>query len=147
PLGQRGTKADFVKYNLKNKYPDQFAPFSIALNETFDGDYNGTIFRYPLRNDRDAAESKISSKQYKTEQVEMMFKTFFQFDNISCLLFLKYIETISFYELKKGSEIPELMYKIEVTNARSILNSRNLLANNIKNKIKSEITYQMEFRQ
>ncbi|KAF0558050.1 Sacsin [Gigaspora margarita] len=148
PTGQRGTKANFVNHNLAMKYPDQFTPFSVALeNNPLDEFYKGTIFRYPLRTDEDAAESKISTKKYQISQVREMLDTFFKIDNITCLLFLKYIEKISFYELKDGSKIPELIYEIKVINAKEIREKRMFLANNIKVKKQSEVTYQMELCQ
>ncbi|KAF0500627.1 Sacsin [Gigaspora margarita] len=146
--GQRGTKIDFVKHNLSMKYPNQFMPFSTALkNNPLNKFYKGTIFRYPLRTNKDAAESKISTKKYQVGQVKEMFDTFFKIDNITCLLFLKFIEKISFYELKNNSKIPELLYELEVINAEEIREKRMLLANNIKNKKQSEVTYQMKFCQ
>ncbi|KAF0538222.1 Sacsin [Gigaspora margarita] len=148
PTGQRGTKTNFVNHNLAMKYPDQFAPFSVALeNNPLDEFYKGTIFRYPLRTDKDAAESKISSKKYQISQVREMLDTFFKIDNITSLLFLKYIEKISFYELKYGSKVPELIYEIEVINAGEIREKRMLLADNIKIKKQFEVTYQMELCQ
>ncbi|CAG8578635.1 2163_t:CDS:2 [Gigaspora margarita] len=148
PTGQRGTKTNFVNHNLALKHPDQFMPFSTALkNNPLNEFYKGTIFRYPLRTDKDAAESKISTKKYQIGQVREMFDTFFKIDNITCLLFLKYIEKISFYELKYGSKIPELIYEIEVINAEEIREKRMLLANNIRDKKQSEFVYQMKFCQ
>ncbi|CAG8460344.1 12688_t:CDS:2 [Dentiscutata erythropus] len=148
PREQRGTKTDFVNHKLAMKYPDQFMPFLTALkNNPLDEPYKGTIFRYPLRTDKDAVESKISTKKYTVEQVEKMFDTFFKVDNITCLLFLKYIEKISFYELKEGSKIPELLYEIELINAEEIRETRTSFAKNIKDKRQSEVSYQMKFYQ
>ncbi|KAF0529726.1 Sacsin [Gigaspora margarita] len=154
PPGQRGFKADFVKHNLVKKYPDQFMPFSVALNNSLNEFYNGTIFRYSLRTKIDAAESEISDQIYHIDQIKEMFETFFHVDNITCLMFLKYIEKISFYEIKKGETNPNLLYQIEVTNAKEIFDKRKLLANNIISMIKSsskfttfETIYKMKFCQ
>ncbi|CAG8463447.1 20676_t:CDS:2 [Gigaspora margarita] len=154
PPGQRGFQGDFVEHDLVKKYPDQFMPFSVALNNNLNGFYNGTIFRYSLRTKKDASESEISDKIYQINQIKEMFDTFFNVDNISCLMFLKYIERISFYEIKKGETIPTLLYQIEVTNAKEISDKRKLLANNIMSIIKSpknsrafETIYKMEFCQ
>ncbi|CAG8738458.1 25509_t:CDS:2, partial [Dentiscutata erythropus] len=154
PPGQRGFKADFVEYDLVKNYPDQFKPFSVALNNTLDGFYNGTIFRYSLRTETDAAESEISNKICQIKKMEELFKTFYHVDNITCLMFLKYIEKITFYEIKKGHTIPELLYKIDITNAKEISNKRKLLANNIMSMITSPLTsgtfetiYKMKFCQ
>ncbi|CAG8632124.1 672_t:CDS:2, partial [Dentiscutata heterogama] len=154
PPGQRGFKGDFVEHDLVKKYPDQFMPFSVALNNNLNEFYNGTIFRYSLRTKMDAKESEISDKIYQIDQIKEMFETFFNVDNITCLMFLKYIEKISFYEIKKGETIPTLLYQIEVTNAKEISDKRKLLANNIISMIKSptnsgnfETIYKMNFCQ
>ncbi|RIB30272.1 hypothetical protein C2G38_453030 [Gigaspora rosea] len=141
PPGQRGFKADYVANDLVKKYPDQFMPFTIALNNTLNGFYNGTILRYSLRTETDAAESEISNKIYQISQMEELFKIFYDVDNITCLIFLKYIEKISFYEIKKGRKIPEPLYQIDITNAKEISNKRTLLANNIMSMITSPLTF------
>ncbi|KAF0560057.1 hypothetical protein F8M41_003391 [Gigaspora margarita] len=101
-LANSGKMDKYDKIGGKIIHPDQFEPFSVALNNPLEGYYEGTIFRYPLRTDKDVADSKISAKKYSIEQVRKMFDIFFEVDNITCLLFLKYIEKISFYEIKKG---------------------------------------------
>src|SRR5262249_41360098 len=102
-----GVKFDFVEENLAEEYPDQFAPFGIPCNERFEG----TIFRYPLRN---STESEISKKIYGPDEILKMFRKFYEIDSINCLLFLKYIECISFYELKERATEPELLYEIRL---------------------------------
>ncbi|CAG8820980.1 40860_t:CDS:10, partial [Gigaspora margarita] len=64
--GQRGTKANFVENDMKMK------PFSVALSNPLEGYYEGTIFRYPLRTDKDVADSKISAKKilYRTKSTQ-----------------------------------------------------------------------------
>ncbi|KAF0525830.1 putative Sacsin [Gigaspora margarita] len=116
---------------IKLEYSDQFMPFSIALNNTLNGFYNGTILRYSLRIETDAAELEISNKIYQISQIEELFKIFYDVNNINCLIFLKYIEKISFYKIKKGCKIPEPLHQIDITNAKEISNKRKLLANNI----------------
>ncbi|CAG8503482.1 6900_t:CDS:2, partial [Cetraspora pellucida] len=154
PPGQRGFKGDFVEHNLVKKFPDQFMPFSVALSNSLNEFYNGTIFRYSLRTKLDASESEISDKIYRVDQIKEMFETFFQVDNITCLMFLKYIERISFYEIEKGQTIPKFLYQIEVTNAKEVSDRRKLLANNIMSIMKSprntvafETIYRMKFCQ
>ncbi|CAB4392542.1 unnamed protein product [Rhizophagus irregularis] len=108
-----GVKFNFVEENLIQEYPDQFAPFApfeISCNERF----GGTIFRYPLR---DSTFSNISKKIYETNEILKMFRKFYENESINCLLFLKHIECISFYELKEGASKPELLYKIQLDNA------------------------------
>ncbi|RIA90183.1 hypothetical protein C1645_164871 [Glomus cerebriforme] len=129
-----GVKFNFINHNLAEKYPDQFVPFSfrIPYDEPFDNSFKqpfkGTIFRYPLR---DSTESDISEKIYETKEILDMFQKFYENESINCLLFLKYIECICFYELKKGADEPELIYKIELKNAIEVRQNRRLIVENI----------------
>ncbi|CAG8692043.1 30299_t:CDS:2 [Gigaspora margarita] len=165
--GQRGFKVDFIKHNMFNERPDQFEPFLVdflkselikknprQFDNIQDGYYNGTIFRYPLRTPRDAEESEISKDEYRTEQIKDLFKIFFKVDNINCLLFLKHIEKILFFELKEDGDEPELLYEIGVNNAKEIFNERKLLTENIISMMSSptgqdsfETIYKMKFSQ
>ncbi|GES91935.1 sacsin isoform X1 [Rhizophagus clarus] len=122
-----GVQFDFVEDNLAMEYPDQFAPFRISCNKP----YEGTIFRYPLRTDEDSIDSDISKKIYKSEEILDIFRKFFENESINCLLFLKYVECISFYELKEGSTEPELLYMIKLENADKVRKQRRLIAENV----------------
>src|SRR6266536_5246042 len=72
----RGHKLNYKKIYLD--YLDQFVPFPISSNEN----YNGTVFRYPLRTENDAKESEISKKFYKPKEILQMFEKFHEIDNI-----------------------------------------------------------------
>jgi hypothetical protein len=119
-----GVEFDLVEDRLAEDYPDQFAPFRILCDRKFEG----TIFRYPLRNSR---ESEISKKIYETGEILEMFRKFYENESINCLLFLKYIECISFYELEEGAIEPKLLYKIQLENAEEVRQQRRLIVENI----------------
>ncbi|RIA89250.1 hypothetical protein C1645_694529, partial [Glomus cerebriforme] len=72
-----GKKFSFIEKNLAEGYPDQFAPFKIPSNEPcdkpFKKPFDGTIFRYPLRNSK---KSDISEKIYTPEEISIMFRNF-----------------------------------------------------------------------
>ena len=104
-----GVEFDFINDKLAEDFPDQFAPFRIPSNKRFEG----TIFRYPLR---DSTESEISKKIYKPDEILEMFRKFYENESINCLLFLKYIERIHFYELKEGASEPDLLYTVQLDN-------------------------------
>src|SRR6266542_3437122 len=124
-----GFQFDFVKKNLIEKYPDQFAPFRISpFKITCDEPFKGTLFRYPLRTD---TVSEISKKIYNPKEILEMFRKFYENEGINCLLFLKYIERISFYELKEGATEPELLYTIRLENANQVREQRRLIAEKI----------------
>ncbi|CAH1763162.1 6213_t:CDS:2 [Entrophospora sp. SA101] len=129
----RGYKINYVNSDFQSNHPDHFVPFP----RSSDGGYEGTIFRYPLRTEDDAKESKISKKIYKPEEIFQMFKKFHDIDNIYCLIFLKSIKQISFYQIKKGSKEKELLYRIELTNNDEIKDQRRRIANDIPEIMKS----------
>ncbi|PKK71554.1 hypothetical protein RhiirC2_421575 [Rhizophagus irregularis] len=132
-----GVQFDFVEDKLAKEYPDQFAPFRTPCNKP----YEGTIFRYPLRTDEDSTDSDISKKVYKPEEILDIFQKFYENESINCLLFLKYVECISFYELKEGSTEPELLYMIKLENAGKVRKQRRLIVENIvsmMNKLQSK---------
>ncbi|CAG8537929.1 7365_t:CDS:2, partial [Racocetra fulgida] len=101
-----------------------------------------------------AEESEISNKEYKVEDIKKLFDIFFNVDNISCLLFLKHIEKILFFELKEDGNIPELLYEIGIENVKEVFRERKLLAENIISTMLSttgqdsfESVYKMKFFQ
>ncbi|CAB5189595.1 unnamed protein product [Rhizophagus irregularis] len=128
-----GVKFNFINHELAEKCPDQFAPFrripcDIPCDELFKKPFKGTIFRYPLR---DTTGSDISDKIYNPEDILEMFHKFYEIDSINCLLFLKYIECISFYELEKGANEPKLLYKIQLENAEKVRQERHFIVEKI----------------
>ncbi|CAI2166248.1 19313_t:CDS:2, partial [Funneliformis geosporum] len=124
-----GFQFNFVQKCLAEKFPDSFAPFRIPpFSITCDEPFKGTLFRYPLRND---TISDISKKTFKPNDILEIFRKFYENESVNCLLFLKYVERISFYELKEGAAEPELLYTIHLENADLIREQRRLLAENI----------------
>ncbi|CAG8447665.1 205_t:CDS:10 [Acaulospora colombiana] len=126
-----GVQFDFVEE--ASNYPDQFAPFRIPCNIKF----KGTLFRYPLRTSEDAIDSSISKKVYRPDDILEMFQKFYENESINCLLFLKYIEVIKFYELNEGEADPNLLYEISLENADEVRSKRQLIAKNIMPMMKS----------
>ncbi|CAG8487444.1 18192_t:CDS:10 [Cetraspora pellucida] len=124
---------------LSEKYPDQFYPFKNLgkFKIPFDGSFDGTIFRYPLRTEQDSKDSKISTKFYNPDKVLEMFKTFFKNDSVNCLLFLRYIERIEFYELKEGKSEPELIYKILLKDAEKVRERRQMIVKELSPMMKN----------
>ncbi|CAB4393354.1 unnamed protein product [Rhizophagus irregularis] len=137
-----GKSFNFVEKNLAESYRDQFNPFIIPCNESrtspFKKPFKGTIFRYPLR---DNDQSDISKKIYKPQEILDMFHKFYENESINCLLFLKYVERICFYELKEGANKLELLYTIQLENADQVRSQRRLISENIvpmMNSLKSK---------
>ena len=114
--GKRGKRwrisSDLLHRNIK----EQFLPFKDQLfkcdDKTFrKGNYNGTIFRFPLRSK--VSKSKLSRVVYDDARVENLFQSF-QNDAEISLLFLKNVESVSLFQRNKWSEEPELLFQVKV---------------------------------
>ncbi|CAG8531695.1 10201_t:CDS:10, partial [Scutellospora calospora] len=95
-----------------------------------------TLFRYPLRTIQDSKDSEISKNEYNPSKILEMFDKFYENESINCLLFLKYVENIKFFELKENETIPKLLYSIEIVNAKQICKKRRLIAERIVSLMK-----------
>jgi len=126
---QGGVKCDFVTDRMSTRYPDQLKPFQIDgidLNMA----HEGTLFRYPLRTREDAQISEISNKVYTPTDILAMFSSFYK-DGFYCLMFLKHVEQINFYEWNVGQRVPTLLHSIVVDNANAIRSKRRFLGENV----------------
>src|ERR1700744_980005 len=119
-----GIQFDFVKQKLAAEIR-----ISLLLLEfrVIDHLKAQSLFRYPLRNSTD--------KIYEPEQILEMFHKFYENESINCLLFLKHIELISFYEFKEDAKELELLYTIRLENAIQVREQRQLISKNIVSMI------------
>ncbi|CAG8631522.1 7455_t:CDS:2, partial [Gigaspora rosea] len=123
-----GVKHNFVEENLAQICEDQFSPFK-KLGIPY---------------------SEISSRTYKPDDILQMFDRFFVNKNDNCLLFLRHIESIKFYELKEAKAKPELLYEISISNAENVRKVKEIgLGKNhkIKKLNRNSTCYQADFSQ
>lgn len=91
--GETGRRFD-LRDSLLERYSDQFAPYEDVLGcKLSSGILNGTLFRFPLRK----WPSRVSVKPYSGTKVKALFESLIEEAPI-LLLFLKNVETITFYE-------------------------------------------------
>nr|CAG8547143.1 9432_t:CDS:2 [Entrophospora candida] len=113
-----GYARNYTEEEFLRLYSDQLQPYKDIAdfdpNEIFDG----TLFRLPLRN----TESRISDVIYDAKQI-LKFLENFKKDAISCLIFLKYVESIDVYHLKETAE-EEHLWSISITNSDEIREKR-----------------------
>ena len=81
---------------LKQLFPDVF---SCYLEDTFDMS-NGTMFRLPLRNEEMSQSSELSDKVITSHFIDNLFKKFLA-ELVDCMLFLKNIRKVSFFEIDR----------------------------------------------
>ncbi|CAG8604907.1 35882_t:CDS:10, partial [Gigaspora margarita] len=126
-----GIQYNFIDDNIVADYPDQLAPFTIPFGIPCVQKLNGTIFRYPLRTIQDANDSEILKKEYNPTKILQMFDRFYENESINCLLFLKSVECIKFFELKENETVAKLLYSIEIINAEQVREKRGLISEKI----------------
>lgn len=96
-----------LKYQLPNKtlvcrHIDQFKPYAGIFGCKIDDErfqrYDGTLFRLPLRTEKQARESLICSVPYTKEEMSSLFRMFIETAG-NCLLFTQNIKMIELYHL------------------------------------------------
>lgn len=114
-----------IRLNLKSNpvalsaFPDQFKPYQGIFGCTFEkkGEpffYDGTLFRLPLRNMRQASESEICNKYYNEQQFAQMISALQE--NVSkMLLFLQNVCKISFFQISfnQNPSLPNAVFEVQ----------------------------------
>jgi hypothetical protein len=88
------------------------APFCLFGND-MKHHFNGTLFRFPFRNEMTARDSEISNKQYDNEVLSELIDNFRAVIS-KTLLFLRHVKRIEVYSEDDGDVI-HLNYYAEVT--------------------------------
>jgi len=116
--GQPGMQIDLTE-NLDDldEFRDQFAPFcemfGFNLTKMKEG-YNGTLFRFPFRNDNTAAKSKISNVIHDKQRVEELCNSLKE-SAPELLLFLQHVQKVSLYEIEVNSGVENMNVILSVT--------------------------------
>ena len=105
---------------------DQFQPFLLdvfgsSADVLSSGRYNGTLFRFPLR--QESNKSELSQVVYGENKVNTLFDTLEKQPEMS-LLFLKNLEKIEVYERKDENSPAEILLTVQI-NAASVENVRD----------------------
>ncbi|XP_053402672.1 sacsin-like [Mercenaria mercenaria] len=113
-----------VKFRLPNKtlvstYIDQIMPYSGIFGCNIEQDdfkeYNGTLFRLPLRTEKQAGESCISSVSYTKEEMVTLLRMFVKTAG-NFLLFTQNVKKIEIYHLCESATTTseqKLLYIVE----------------------------------
>ena len=107
------------KYNLSNntpekeRYKDSFSPFKFTdpCSLGKQQQYNGTLIRFPLRNE----PSGLSNKLYTVAKLKELLQAL-KYDAAILLLFLRYVEKIVVFTINKSSLVTEC-FSIEIDKA------------------------------
>ncbi|KAL3892282.1 hypothetical protein ACJMK2_004501 [Sinanodonta woodiana] len=103
PESSSGMKINFGKGKVKNlkmmkRLKNQFKPFQNVFGCNISCDFQGTLFRFPLRTASQAKKSKICDKYYsRKECLELLYMTIMAAGNL--LLFTQHIQEIKLFHL------------------------------------------------
>ncbi|XP_076026169.1 sacsin-like [Genypterus blacodes] len=124
--GSRWSLADTEDQEMLMTLHDQFQPFRDILSLVNkpqwskiimeDKHFDGTIFRFPLRNET----SDISDKLYDSDKVVELFDSFIADAHLS-LLFLRHVTSVSLIHINKDSSVNTRLKVTSSTNTDVIL--------------------------
>jgi sacsin len=112
----RGIKIKFPGSGLIDQFPDQFGPYC-RFGCDMKGRFNGTLFRFPLRDAQTASDSEISKTSYDEDSIEELLSTFQQAVP-RFLLFLRNVKRVEVYmedEEDVDDAPPRMLYFADVT--------------------------------
>ena len=96
-------------------YKDQFKPyddvFGCDIFNLKEKGYPGTLFRFPFRNSNTSKQSEISKKMYDVKETPHLISALKTYGE-ELVLFLKHVNKISFFELKKDSSTINELFSI-----------------------------------
>ena len=110
-------------------YPDQLKPFehvreifepSEGVANSVSAQFQGTIFRLPLRTDIQAQQSRIKSSSTSVEEVRSLLQDFCQAELTEVILFLKHIAQIEVYHIDVSGN-RTLFGRVSIENPPSLL--------------------------
>ncbi|KAL9266715.1 Sacsin-like protein, partial [Drosera capensis] len=107
-----GKRIDFVSSNALSLNEDQFLPYC-AFGCDMKKHFNGTLFRFPLRNADQAGKSRLSTQAYADDDIHSMFTQFYD-EGVFALLFLKSVVSIEMYIWDVGELEPRKLYSCSV---------------------------------
>ncbi|XP_042037175.1 sacsin isoform X1 [Salvia splendens] len=111
-----GKRIDYVSSSAISLYTDQFLPYC-AFGCDMKTPFHGTLFRFPLREADQAANSKLSMQAYPEEDISSMFAQLFE-EGILLLLFLKCVLSIEMYVWDVGMQEPRKLYSCSISSAK-----------------------------
>lgn len=112
-----GKRIDYVSSSAVSMYKDQFLPYC-AFGCDMKNPFNGTLFRFPLRNANQAATSNLSKQGYLEDDISSMFVQLYE-EGVLSLLFLKCVLSLEMYVWEVGMHEPKKMYSCTINIANN----------------------------
>ncbi|GMH07070.1 hypothetical protein Nepgr_008910 [Nepenthes gracilis] len=108
-----GKRIEFVSSSAITLYKDQFIPYC-AFGCDMKNSFGGTLFRFPLRNADQAAQSRLSRQAYSEDDIFFMFTQLYE-EGVFSLLFLKSVLFFEMYVWDVGEPEPRKLYSCSVS--------------------------------
>uniref|UniRef100_A0A7S3QAL4 Uncharacterized protein n=1 Tax=Chaetoceros debilis TaxID=122233 RepID=A0A7S3QAL4_9STRA len=115
----RGMKIRFTHTELASQFPDQMIPYCLFGNDMKQR-FNGTLFRFPFRNEKTAKESEISKKQYGDDVATKELIDSFKNVISKVVLFLRHVKRVEFYVEGESDQAPKLQYYADVGERKAL---------------------------
>ncbi|XP_071831201.1 sacsin-like [Apostichopus japonicus] len=115
----RGIRLDFTKNpSLLKTFRDQFVPFEGIFGCHLSGDslkeFNGTLFRLPLRSPEDARCSEICNESWNESDLKQLLKSLSDSAGLM-LLFTEQVKVIEAHILRRESDQVEKLFSVKRT--------------------------------
>ncbi len=110
----RGIKIRFSHTELAAQFPDQMTPYCLFGNDMKEH-FNGTLFRFPFRNQKTALNSEISKNRFGEDAVVKELVENFKKVVTKTLLFLRNVQRVELYVEGDTDQSPQLQYYADVT--------------------------------
>lgn len=115
-MNQPGIKFRFTGTNLGGIFSNQFEPF-YHCGFDMSRAYEGTMFRFPLRNIQQARSSGISRRSYKLEDLTAVVDQMIE-QLPYILLFLRSVKNLEIYRCYEGQKEATLLFSAQAENQR-----------------------------
>ena len=112
-----GIRLKITKKKICN-FKDQFQPyegifgFQPIKDTEKEYNYNGTLFRLPLRTRIQAANSEISDVYYREEEMESLIEKVIEGAH-TMLLFTQHVKAVSFYVMHQKGQSPSMLFELK----------------------------------
>jgi sacsin len=103
-----GKRIDYVTSTAVALYSDQLSPYR-AFGCDMKAPFQGTLFRFPLRNADQASSSRLSRQVYTEDDVLFLFAQLYE-EAVYNLLFLKNVLALEMYRWESDMSEPKLVY-------------------------------------
>lgn len=103
-----GKRIDYVTSTAVTLYSDQLSPYR-AFGCDMKAPFQGTLFRFPLRNAEQASSSRLSRQVYTEDDILFLFSQLYE-EAVYNLLFLKNVLALEMYVWESDMSEPKLVY-------------------------------------